>query len=100
MIPPATAAEGPIRLDTPGWFADTEEVSQPREVPMPTRKAQLPAVRITLANGATVVAGRHSLAKLLELTFSGAGKPPSSPLPRALRRKPDRRPRAAVRRPA
>jgi hypothetical protein len=42
---------------------------------MPTRKAPPPAVRITLANGSTVVAGRHSLAKLLELTFSSRPQP-------------------------
>jgi hypothetical protein len=47
---------------------------------MPTRKAQFPAVRITLANGASVVAGRHSLAKLLELTFSGRPQPVPQPV--------------------
>lgn len=37
---------------------------------MNERTGSLPAVRITLADGSTVVGGRHSLAKMLELAFS------------------------------
>lgn len=37
---------------------------------MNDRNGSLPAVRITLADGSSVVGGRHSLAKMLELAFS------------------------------
>lgn len=67
---------------------------------MPTRKAPPPAVRITLANGSTVVAGRHSLAKLLELTFSSRPHPatrratprPAKSRPAATRQQPSAKP--------
>lgn len=65
---------------------------------MNDRTGSLPAVRITLADGSSVVGGRHSLAKMLELAFSprvaavarpvaGAARPQAKPArPRRQRR--------------